>query len=104
MLYGKKYVSGGKPYEPTELKFGMREVKISGATVGADGTVTVYGTSFNESSVVYVNGKRYTTHFQPNGAIVCYGVKNADKMDIVVKQESDGGLVFRESEKYTWQK
>lgn len=104
MLYGKRYVCGGKPYEPTDLKFGMREVAVSGAVMGADGTVTVYGTNFNEASVVYVNGKRYTTQLQPNGSVVCYGVKNADKMEIVVKQESDGGLVFRESEKYVWQK
>ncbi len=58
LLYGDLIVYGGKaPYEATEMKMGLEEIRITGVTMGEEQT-EIRGDGFTESSIVYVNGRR----------------------------------------------
>lgn len=57
MLYGKHYIYGGKnPYKATDLKMGVREIKINEIVqIGED--YYIKGENFTEYSKVYLDGE-----------------------------------------------
>lgn len=57
MLYGKRYIYGGKnPYKATDLKMGVREIKINEIVqIGED--YYIKGENFTEYSKVYLDGE-----------------------------------------------
>ncbi len=101
-FYGERYLYEEYKCERTDIKFGIRKVSISGAEIGDDGTLTVYGENFNEFSVIYVNGKSYDTSLLSSGKLICYGVRKADEWSVVVKQEAE--KVFGETSEYVLKK
>lgn len=92
LLFGEKYAYGGKfPYEVPEIKYGIREIKASGAYVHNE-TLYVMGEAFTEASTAVVDGRvRDTIYINPN-LIVCSGVKEAD--EVFVAQIARDGTEF----------
>ena len=57
MLYGKGYIYGGThPFEPTRLKMGIREIKITGI-VEIGGRLYIKGENFTEQSKISLDGE-----------------------------------------------
>ena len=57
MLYGQGYIYGGKhPFEATDLKMGIRDIKITGI-VEIGGKFYVKGENFTEQSRISLNGE-----------------------------------------------
>lgn len=57
MLYGKSYIYGGtKPYEPTELKMGIRDIKIENIVKIGD-KYYIKGQNFTEYSKISLDGE-----------------------------------------------
>ena len=61
MLYGKYYMYGGKnPFKPTDMKMGVKEIKIDEVVKIAD-RYYIKGQNFNEYSKVTLDGKTLKT-------------------------------------------
>ncbi len=57
MLYGQGYIYGGQhPFEPTDLKMGIRDIKITGV-VEIGGKFYIKGENFTEQSRISLGGK-----------------------------------------------
>ncbi len=57
MLYGKQYIYGGKnPYEPTDMKMGVKEIKIE-KIVKIGENYYIKGENFTEYSKISLDGK-----------------------------------------------
>ncbi len=57
MLYGKEYIYGGKnPYEPTDLKMGIRDIKIESIVKIGD-KYYIKGQNFTEYSKISLDGE-----------------------------------------------
>ncbi len=89
MLYGDQSVYEGEfPYEPTDLKMGLREIKITGARCG-EKLLSVYGENFTKSSSVCLNGTScYTEFVSPTELLAVAGAREGDQ--ITVQQVSEG--------------
>jgi len=92
LLFGEKYAYGGAfPYKVPDIRYGVRDVKATGAYVHND-TLYVMGEGFTEASSVMVDGReRETIYINPN-LIVCSGIKSAQ--EIYVLQMSRDGFEF----------
>lgn len=93
LLYGDNYAANGEnPYKPTDLKFGLHDVKVSSVTpIGDDvGTVYIYGNYFTSYSKVYINDeKQKTVYIDPNTLMIVYpDLKDGDSFS-VYQQNSD---------------
>lgn len=103
-LYGDNLATNGEnPYEPTELKLGLNEVKVSSVSPLNDdlGTVYIYGNYFTSYSQVYINDeKQNTVYIDPNTLMITYPeLKNGDVLS-VYQQNSDLN-VLSQTEPYT---
>ncbi len=89
MLYGDQSVyKGNFPYQPTDLKMGLREIRITGARCG-DKLLSVYGENFTKSSSVCLNGAScYTEFVSPRELLAVAGARVGD--EITVQQVSEG--------------
>ena len=57
MLYGKDYIYGGKnPFEPTDLKMGIRDIKIE-SIVKIGEKYYIKGQNFTEYSKISLDGE-----------------------------------------------
>ena len=57
MIYGQGYIYGGRhPFEPTDLKMGIRDIKITGI-VEIGGKFYIKGENFTEQSRISLNGE-----------------------------------------------
>lgn len=91
ILYGKKSVYGGiNPYDPTDLKMGVKEIEITGIEKSKEDEkkIIVKGKNFTKYSVVYVNGDEYNTEYVDENTLKIKdeSVKALDSF--VVKQKS----------------
>lgn len=73
MIYGSGD-SNMKKYRPTDMKMGIKEIKINNAKSDGD-ILTVYGDNFNESSVIYINDEKADTEYVNSR---CLKVKDTD--------------------------
>lgn len=63
MLYGKRYIYGGiNPYHPTNLKMGVKEIKVDGIFVVGD-KYYIKGQNFTPYSKISINDKVLDTIF-----------------------------------------
>ncbi len=70
LLYGNKTATDGEnEYQPTEIKYGLANIKITSMSSIA-GVTYVKGENFNEYSTVTVNGKIYDTSFIDKNSLV----------------------------------
>lgn len=62
LIYGQKIGAGSKQYKPTNLKLGIRPIKLDKLNRVVD-KIYVHGMNFNQYSWVYVNGQKVKTEF-----------------------------------------
>lgn len=93
LLYGDKYATNGEnPYQATDIKLGLHEVKLSSVTplYDKEGTVYLYGDNFTTYSKVYVNEEKQTTKYiDPNTLMIVYPELKAGDEISVYQQNSD---------------
>lgn len=89
MLYGDQSVYKGElPYRPTDIRMGLREIRITGARCG-EKLLSVYGENFTKSSSVCLNGAScYTEFVSPRELLAVAGARVGD--EITVQQVSEG--------------
>ncbi|MFA7660719.1 MAG: sulfatase-like hydrolase/transferase, partial [Anaerovoracaceae bacterium] len=87
MLYGNRYIYGGiNPFEPTELKMGVREIHVDKIFNFGKSTYVV-GENFTTYSKVAVNGDFVDTVFvNPTILRIPDGVKSKDPLDFSISQ------------------
>lgn len=87
MLYGNRYIYGGQnPFEPTELKMGVREIRVDKIFNFGKSTYVV-GENFTPYSKVAVNGDFVETVFvNPTILRIPDGVKSKDPLDFSISQ------------------
>ncbi|MDF2842696.1 MAG: Arylsulfatase [Herbinix sp.] len=99
MLYGDKYVFDGvNPYEPTQMKMGILDVKINQVSEEQD-VLIISGENFTPSSVVYFGeDAKNTTYVDENTLTI--PIEDITDVSITVAQTTDGGTVLSQSEPY----
>lgn len=105
LLYGDKYATKGEnPYKPTEIKLGLKDVKVSSVTPMYDalGTVYVYGSNFTNYSKVYINDEKQDTVFiDPDTLMIVYPeLKSGDQLSVY--QQNSDEHVLSKTEIYTF--
>ncbi len=105
-LYGKNLANKGKnPYQPTDIRFGLRDVNITSINpMNNDvGTIYIYGNNFTPYSEVYINDERIKDiqKIDQNTLIINYlDLKPGDKF--VIKQQNSDTHVLSETKSYTY--
>lgn len=91
MLYGDQEVFGGEnPYHPTRLKMGIIPITLDRVKY-EDQTLWLYGSNFNDFSIVIINGKQYTPSFVRQDLIKLEGMELEGDCSICVAQQDDYG-------------
>ena len=91
MLYGDKEVFGGEnPYQPKNLKMGILPITLD-RVLYKDGTMWLYGSNFNEFSIVIINGKQYEPTSQHQNLIKIEDLKLGGSLEVCVAQQDDYG-------------
>ena len=86
MLYGQGYIYGGKhPFEATDLKMGIRDIKITGI-VEIGGKFYVKGENFTEQSRISLDGEVLETIYL--GPTVLGLLEDVDPAEAVNKSQS----------------
>lgn len=89
ILYGKKSVYGGiNPYDPIDLKMGVKEIEITGFEKKKEDEVIVKGNNFTKYSVVYVNGDQCSTEYIDENTLKVKNKSIKELDSFVVKQKS----------------
>lgn len=105
MLYGKRYVYGGKQNAPTvdgEFQMGIKDVSLSNVEIGPDGIYIFYGENMTANSKIYLNGEKQKTTFI-NDTRVELKKKQLDEGDeIVINQVGSSNRIFRSSAMYVF--
>ena len=94
LLYGECLAYGGeKPYTPTNLHMGYKEITISEVVVGENG-VTVKGSNYTGCSKVKMGKEIYSTEFISNSELYVNGLtlKAGDKI-AVVQEDENGDII-----------
>ena len=99
MLYGDKFVYDGvNPYEPTQMKMGILDVKVNQVSEAQDALI-ISGENFTPSSVVYFGeDAKDTTYVDENTLTI--PIEDITDVSITVAQATDGGTVLSQSEPY----
>jgi len=102
MLYGKKYSWNGEhPYEPSEMRLGVKDIAIASAEYDAENSLlTVYGENFTPWSVVRIDGRRLDTEFIDANTLAasCRSAESGSVIDAA--QITDDSLVLSSSNEY----
>ncbi len=107
MLYGERYIYGGKEYETireNEFQMGVLDVTLSNISQNLDGSYSLYGENMTAYSRVYVNGEKQEAKFLNNTRIELTGVELLEGDTIVVSQVGSSNRIFRSSEEYAYQR
>ncbi len=107
MLYGNHFQFNGKnPYEKTNLKMGIRDIKINSINPSNDevGSVYVYGENFTEYSNVNVNEIKQDTKYIDSNTLVIEYPKLANGDIITISQISDDNFILSTTEDYVYAK
>ncbi len=91
-LYGKKYCYQGNLPTATEMRFGNTEISLESHSL-KDGILTVQGKGFNKYSVIYIDGKRLDTVYNPDGSLTAAKVRSFKNLEVC--QEAPNGTVFK---------
>ncbi len=99
MLYGEKYSWGGEhPYEPSEMKMGVKDVTIDSVEYDAGNSLlTVRGENFTLWSIVRIDGKRLDTEFVDANTLMaaCRSAESGEVVDVA--QITDDSFVLGSS-------
>jgi phosphoglycerol transferase MdoB-like AlkP superfamily enzyme len=102
MLYGEQNIYNGKnPYEPTDLKMGVFDIKIKSLVSSGD-RILINGDNFTEYSVVSINGEEVPTDYV-NRSTLSIEHKDLKEGDtLVIDQADDDDLILSTSEPYIY--
>lgn len=104
ILYGKCDAYGGKnPFEPTVIQMGTQTISIVD-TYNYKNYICIEGFNFNDYSVVYINGKEYTSEIINNRLLKInnYTLKNLDVIYVV--QKGTDKIELSRSKAFTYKK
>ncbi|MBQ4066641.1 MAG: sulfatase-like hydrolase/transferase [Clostridia bacterium] len=100
MLYGNMLSYGGEhEYAPTDMKIGIRDVKVTGISKIND-AYYVIGENFTKSSKVYVNTKGKAAQYISSTVMILEDYEPAEGDSFTVKQVSNDFVDLGESEPY----
>lgn len=98
-LFGDRYSYEKSTYSKTNMTYGTTAVTVDGYTLSGD-IITVYGSGFNTSSVIYVNGVPLETVTVSKERLIAdieiYNVE--ENISITVVQRAEDGTVFSETD------
>lgn len=94
MLYGDRIVFHGvNPFEPTDMRFGTKPIRLQKATHRAD-RLTAYGERFTPYSVIFLNGDAQETVFVSENEIYCTTEELPEDARVSVRQVAEDGTVL----------
>lgn len=105
MLYGKRYVYGGKDKEPTvddHFQMGILDVSLFNMETDVKGNYILYGDNMTRNSKVYINGEKQGTTFINDTQVELKKSKLEEGDTIVVCQVGSGSRIFRSSAEYRY--
>lgn len=105
MLYGKRYVYGGKKNGPTldgNFRMGILDVSLTNVTLDASGKYILYGENMTANSKVYINGEKRGITFVNDTQIQLNKYKLKEGDSIVVCQVGSSSRIFRSSVEYMY--
>ena len=105
MLYGEKYIYGGKENAPEidgEFRMGVLDVTLEKIGITSAGTYTLYGQNMTEKSKVFVNGDKQSSKFYNDSLIEILEVELKEGDIITVSQMGSSNTVFWTSEEYVY--
>ena len=104
-LYGKNLANNGKnPYQPTDLKFGLRDVSLNSINpMNNDvGTIYIYGNNFTPYSKVYINDELTDTIFIDKNTLIVNDLELKPGDTFIVRQQNSKNHVLSETKGYTY--
>lgn len=105
MLYGKRYVYGGKENAPTvddHFQMGILDVSLFNMETDSEGHYIFYGENMTRNSKVYINGEKQGTSFINDKQIELKKSKLEEGDTIVVCQVGSSSRIFRSSVEYRY--
>lgn len=105
MMYGKRYIYGGKDKAPTvdgTFQMGILDVVLTGVEVDPNEKFIIYGQNMTANSKVYVNGEKKGTTFVNDTRIELTKAKLKEGDTVVVSQVGSSSRVFRSSIEYKY--
>ena len=105
MLYGKRYVYGGKENAPTvdgHFQMGIRDVSLFHIEVSENQNYVLYGENMTADSKVYLNGEKQNTIFVNDARVELEKTKLEEGDILVVSQVGSGNRIFRSSIEYAY--
>lgn len=105
ILYGKQYVyaESGNPITEGHMVMGVRDTIVSGLVEQTDGSYSIYGENFTQSTKVYINDEKQSTSFL-NNTRVDLKKSQLNNGDIaMLAQVGSSSTIFRTSKKYEYQ-
>ncbi len=105
MLYGKRYVYGGKDKEPTvddHFQMGILDVSLFNMETDVNGNYILYGENMTRNSKVYINGEKQGTSFINDTQVELKKSKLEEGDTIVVCQVGSSSRIFRSSIEYRY--
>ncbi len=106
ILYGEQYVYGGEENTPVSeghMQMGILDVTLTGITPQLDGTYSLYGENFTQSSQVFVNEEKIDSEFLNNTRMELLEETLEEGDIIVVSQVGSSNRIFRSSKEYVYQ-
>lgn len=105
ILYGEQYVyeDSGSPITEGHMVMGVKDTSITGLVEQINGTYSIYGENFTQSSKVYINGEKQSSTFLNNTRIDLKksSLENGDI--VMVAQVGSSNTIFRTSKEYEYQ-
>ena len=105
MLYGERYVYGGKENAPTvddHYQMGILDVSLFNMETDPNGNYIFYGENMTRHSKVYINGEKQSTSFVNDTRIELKKSKLSEGDTIVVCQVGSSSRIFRSSVEYRY--
>ena len=105
MLYGKRYVYGGKENAPTvddHFQMGIKDVSLFDMETDPNGYYVLYGENMTRHSKVYINGHKQSTKFINDTRIELQKSELEEGDTIVVSQVGSSNTIFRSSVEYKY--
>ena len=100
LLYGDCLSYGGKkPYTPTNLHMGYKDITISEVIVDENGT-TIKGSNYTGCSKLQLGNEIYATEFISNSELYVEGVKLESGDKVIVAQEDENGDILSSTSIY----
>lgn len=106
MLYGNDFIYGGKnPYQPTDMRFGVKDVYFTSLTEFTEGRMVYFGgMNFTPYTRIYVNGVLAETDYH-NPYLIKWkdgALKEGDELYIIQKSKTNQHPILWRSPEYVY--